>query len=308
MAIYERGETYVHQIKFWDSTKTPANPSIVSFYLYDPCSHTIVNNQLMTNDAVGSYHYYYTLSSTATYGRYTAKVRATSAAGYIEDTKTEFFIMPWDVVPEIRDTMGILEQKSVTDDVIARMVWSSYLYALHDLYTHVHNEYPDGNVDTGAGFDGTNTAFHTKQYPLADINGDGTVTGSNTSCATDISGWWRDIDGHYQTAKIVVTQAEYGEITVFQNDGITAIPSTNNGVYIDYWVRPEFYSMDIFRSAVVRLTCYELSKRLQSLDQITLADIKNNNPVITIDPYMYMREYKRYLHITRGPSSGGVDL
>jgi hypothetical protein len=214
--------------------------------------------------------------------------------------------MPWDVIPEVRDTMGIPEQKSVTDDVIARVVWSCYGYALHDLYTYVKGEYPDCNVETGAGFDGTNTAFKTKQYPIADVNGDGTVTGSLTSCATDISGYWINVLGHYQTAKVSVSQAEYGEISIFQNNGTLAIPSTNQGVWVDYWIRPKYYNIDILRSAVVRLTCYELSKRLQSLDAITLADIKSNSPIIMLDPQMYYKEYKRYLGMCRGPVSGGV--
>lgn len=307
MSVYERGETYVHRIKFWSTTKAPVDPSKVSFSLYDPCGKTLVNNVLMDHAAVGSYSYYYDILSTATYGKYQCLVTSMTATGEYDYEKSEFFILPWDVIPEVRDTMGVVEQKSITDDVIARVVWSCYGFALRDIYTHVIDEYPGGNVTTGAGFDGSNTEFQTMQYPIADINGDGVVTGSKTSCATDISGYWIDVNGHYQTAKTAILQAEHGEIYIFQNDGVTAIPSTNQGVYLDYWIRPKSYTQDIFRSAVVRLTCFELSKRLQSLDQITLADIKSNNPVITIDPSMYFKEYRRYLGIVRGPVAGGVE-
>jgi len=307
MSVYERGETYVCRHTVWNRAKTKITASSVSFTLYDPCNTTIVNNASMASDAIGEYYYNHNISSSATYGRYIVQIRTAGAGSLLKYDRAEIFIMPWDVIPEIRDTMGIPEQKSVTDDVLARTIWSCYGYALRDMYTHVYNEYPKGNVDTGAGFDGTNTSFQTKQYPIADINGDGTVTGSLTSCATDISGHWVDTNGHYQTAKISVTQAEYGEINIFQNDGVTAIPSTNNGVWVDYWVRPRQYNQDVFRSAVVRLSCYELSKRLQSLDAITLADITSNSPIITLDPQMYFKEYKRYLGVVRGPVSGGVD-
>jgi hypothetical protein len=311
--VYERGETYVHRINVWDKTKTKVNPSKVSFSLYDPCSCTIVNNATMTGDATGDFHYYHNLSTSATYGRYTAQVKLTSASSEIEYIRTEFFIMPWDVVPEVRDTMGIPEQKSVTDDVIARTVWNCYTYTLHDLYTYVKDEYPNGNVTTGAGFDGTNTEFKTKQYPIADINGDGRVVGSLLSCATDITGHWVDINGHYHTAYVWVTNAEYGEIYIYQTTGGLPIPSTNQGCWVDYWIRPRhmavvdgWVTQDLLRAAVVRLTCYELSKRMQSLDAITLADIKSNSPIITLDPQMYYKEYKRYLGMCRGPVSGGV--
>jgi len=308
MSIYERGETYAHRIDIRNRLSVLTTPSSIKENIYDQCGHWLVQSQSMSSDAVGKFYYNYPLTSTATYGQYHSRVTATDIGGNVSIFTDEFWIMPWDIIQEVRDSMGIPEAKTVSDDIIARTAWNSYKFTLRELYTFINRECPDCNVETGAGFDGTNTTFQTKQYPIADINGDGAVTGSNTSCATDISGYWINSLGHYQTAKITVSQAEYGEISIFQNDGVTAIPSTNQGVWIDYWVRPPLYDDLMTHAAVVRLTCYELSKRLQSLDEVTLADIKNNSPIITLDPRMWYKEYKRYIGNVRGPVSGGVDL
>jgi len=306
MAIFEQGETYVHRASIRDRTGTLVNPSSASFKLIDPCGYTLVNYQSMTSDATGQYYYNYTLSSTATFGRYITQVKAITSGGNIAHQKGEFFVMPWDGIPEVRRTMGCKDAKTIEDDDLASILWSSYKYALKDVYIHHYDESPNANVETGAYFDGTNSTFQTQYYPIADVNGDGYVYGNEISCASDITVKWRNSYGHMQDGYVSVTRADNGEIHIFQSDGITPIPSTNKGVYLEYWIKDKRYDNYLFQQAVVRLACYELSKRFTSLTEITLADIQNNNPLITIDPQMWMHEYHRYLDKCRSLPMGGL--
>jgi hypothetical protein len=306
MVIYERGETFVHRVTIRDRNNAKTNPSSVSDTIEDPCGHILVNQASMASDATGEYYYNWAIPSTATFGRYRTKVEATSSSGNISIFKDEFFVLPRDIVPDVRITMGISDAKSISDEDLAHIIWDSYLWALRDVHRHHYEEKPDPNPDTGETFDGTNTTFQTKHYPIADINGDGSVTGwGQQSCGTDISGRWIDSSGQDHNVKITVTNARNGEITITQIDG-TAIPSDNEGVYLDYWSEYWGFDSDLFWDAVVRLAAHTISKRFTSLDKVTIADIRSNNPLIVIDPDIYWNEYQRYLQKYREPVLGGI--
>jgi hypothetical protein len=302
MSIYQRGETYVHRITTRDRTGKKITPTTIKENIYDQCGHWLVHSLPMTVDTVGEYYYNYALSSAATYGRYSSKVTATDAAGNISIFRDEFYVLPWDGVQDVRQTMGLPEAKSVDDDTIANSLWNSYLYALKDMYLHHVNETPSCNPDTGAGFDGSNTKFKTPCYPVADVNGDGTVS---NSCPSDIYVTWKNSVGSMTYGNVTVDNADFGEIHLYQKNG-TAIPEDNQGVYINYWTEPEGYDEYLFQQAAVRLACYELSKRFNSLNEITLQDIRSNNALVIIDPALWMKEYKRYLRTNRGIIMGGV--
>ena len=306
MAVYQRGETYVHRIDIRNRNSVLTTPATIKENIYDQCGHWLLKSQSMSSDAIGKFYYNYAISSTATYGRYYSKVTATDAGGYVSVFKDEFFVLPWDAVQDVRQTMGLPEAKSVDDDTIANAVWNSYRYALHDVHTYHKSEQPLGNVTTGVLWDGTNTEFQTPYHPLADSGGDGMVGGSLLSCATDITGYWIDEDGHQHTAYIWVQNPENGEITIYASLGYTIIPATAQKVYLDYWEEAPLFNEYLFQQAVVRLACYELSKRFNSLNEITLQDIRSNNALVIIDPDLWMKEYKRYLHMSRGIIAGGV--
>lgn len=306
MSIFQRGETYVHWIKTYNRAGTVTTPTTIKENIYDPCGLLLVNSMSMTTDTTGNYFYNYAIRSTATYGRYTSKVTA-SINGYVATFKDEFYILPWDYDHNVRSIMGVKDEKSLDDDSLCAIIWSSYQYALRDVHSHHYNETPKGDPATGKGFDGSNTNFQTRIHPLADVNGDGTITGyGQQSCGTDITGHWIDNNGSWNQAYITVSKADNGEITITKTDGTTAIPQDNEGVYIDYWSSSRRYDTELFRQAVTRLACHEISKRMSSLDQVTLADIKSNNPVIMINPSMFWAEYQRYLHKNMDISLAGV--
>lgn len=302
MSVFQRGETYIHRIDVRNRNSVLTTPASIKENIYDQCGHQLIKSQSMTSDAIGKFYYTYNITSNATYGRYYSRATAKDTGGYISIFTDEYYVLPWDGVQDVRQTMGLVESKSMDDDTIANSLWNSYQYALRDVFIY-HDERPGCNPDTGQGFDGSNTTFKAPHYPIADITGDGIIS---NSCPSDITSIWVDSDGASHYASVVVNNADFGEISIYQIGGVTAIPSDNRGVRLIYWSEPERYNEYLYQQAAVRLCCYELSKRMGSLNEITLAMITSNNPLIVLDPDMWMKEYKRYLKTNRELVIGGV--
>jgi hypothetical protein len=282
--------------------------STVTDTIYDPCDKILIWAGSMTSDTPGPgrYYYNYPIQSTATYGRYKTIVTAINATGKISKFESEFFVMPWKITTDIRQITGISETKSISDDDLSDIAWNAYRYALHDVFTHHIKSVPLNNVETGAGFDGSNSTFQTSCYPIADIYGDGTVTGWSSSCVSDITGYWIASTGHYYKARVGVSEARNGEITIFQVDGTSPIPSTNKGVYLDYWSEYEEYDSELFRRAVSYLAAHEVVNRFNELDRTTIADLNSNRPIIISNPLRFMAEYRRYISMIRKPRIGSA--
>ena len=282
------------------------DPTTITQSIYDPCNVAILSAQSMTSDSTGEYFYNYAISSAATYGRYPVEVTATSATGNITIIKDEFFVLSWDGSRDVRQLTGIGDTKTISDTDMENMVWMSYQEALRDVYMHHYRERPRGNPDTGAGFDGSNTAFQTRNFPIADSNGDGDVYGyGQQSCGTDISGWWINNAGSYGKCWVTVSQKENGEISIFQNDGSSAIPSDNEGCYIDYWSSYNSYDETLFHQAVNYLTAHNVMLRLKEVDRVTLGDISRNAPIIEKDSNRFYKKYKMLLKKVCKPKFGG---
>jgi len=307
MAIYEREDSIAYWITIRDRTKTKVDPSTVSITIKDPCDFVLVNSQAMARDSTGVYYYNYdSLSSTATYGKYKIEVKSTSGTSQVAVEHDKFYVMPWRVTDDVRDITGASETKDVDDDALSDICWKAYKEALRDIYIHHYEETPNGNPNTGAGFDGINTSFQSNFFPIADINGDGSITGNNTSCATDINAWWVDNNGSYQRAIITVSKYQRGEISMYQNDGSTAIPANNEGVYIDYWHQYGSYDEELFRNAVGHLAADMVMRRLKEVDRVTLGDIASNLPIIEKDSRRFYRKYRQLINQVRKPMVAGV--
>ena len=304
MAIYERGDSFSHWITIRDRNDKKIDPSSVNITIYDPCNNIHVNNATMTKSAVGEYYYDYAINSSATYGEYTIKVISTSG-GLDSVFKDQFFIMPWKLEKSIRRKMGINDEKEIDDEDLSHIAWTSYMEALRDVYEHHYGETPNGNPDTGETFDGTNTSFQTKHYPIADINGDGMINGTS-SCATDMTCWWIDSTGSRNEGYVVITNYKNGEINLYQNDGSTPIPSDNEGVYLDYWSQYENYDQFLFREAVSYLAAHYVNLRFTERDKVTIADINTAKPIILKQPNRFLREYRRLINHVKKPCMGGV--
>ena len=309
MSVYEQNETYVNRTSVRDRKNEKKDPSEVSMTIKDPCGNILVDHASMTSDATGEYFYNYDIQSNATYGRYTSTVSAKSAANDVSKIRSDFYVMPWNLPRDIRQITGIGEEKTITNDDLSDIAWHAYRFALRDVFEHHYEDIPKGNPQTGAGFNGTNTTFQTPDYPIADVNGDGIVSGSDIasgSCATDIDSWWIDTNGSWHRSIVRVDKSRNGEISIFQADGVTAIPANNEGVYVDYWIEYKSFDEQIFRRAVAYLAAHEVEQRFSTLDKTTLADINANRPIVLAHPRRYLNEYKRYINMTRKPRCGVV--
>lgn len=303
--IFERGDTFSHWVTIRDRNGSKANASVVSQTIRDPCNHAVLSGASMTHSSTGEYYYNYRLQSNATYGRYTVSVNAVDATGNPTVFEDEFYIMPWKLEKTIRRITGVADAKDISDDDLSHIAWTSYKESLRNVYIHHYKETPSGNPDTGASFDGTNTSFQTHHYPIADINGDGSVGGTN-SCATDISCWWINSNGSRQEADVSVTNSRNGEISITQHGVLTAIPSSNEGVYLDYWHTYDSFDEFIFREAVSYLAAHYVNLRFTERDKVTLADINSSRPVILIQPNRFLKEYKRLMNLIRKPKFVGA--
>ncbi len=304
-AIYDRGEEnhYVIKIKDIDGN-TYTDPSTVSITITNPCSTTEVSEASMTKSDTGIYYYSYTIPVDATYGEYQIKVTASSTPNIVI-YKDKFFILPWNIIYDVRRYSGITSKKSISDQDMATIIWEAYTEALRDVYIYHDDEKPNCNPDTGAGFDGTNTTFATKHQLLADINGDGVVTGyGETSCGTDVDGYWVDSDGDCHQLKITVLDAECGKLTITQLNG-DPIPSTNCGVRINYYLEWRTFSLSVFKSAVAFLAAHKCIVRFAELDKATLADLHSNKIVILHNRTRMEKAYKKAMRKISKPVIGG---
>ncbi len=308
MAIFERSDTFSHWVTIYDRDNTKVDPSSVSMSIVDPQGTTVLSyaTGVMSRDDTGVYYYDHNLSSTATYGRYEVRVKTFSGAGtgHLGIIYDEFFIMPWKLEESVRRKMGI-STNDINDDDLSHIAWTAYQESMRDVYNHYYSERPSSNPDTGVGFDGTNTSFQTKHYPLADIGGDG-VVGDSGDAEADITCWWIDSSGHRNSGYVVVTEENNGEITLTQNDGVTAIPSTNKGVYLDYWSEYGNYNEFVYREAVSFLAAHYVNLRFTERDKVTISDINANKPIVIKNPNRFIREYKRLLDSVRKPRILGV--
>jgi len=306
MGIFERGETYAHWTTIRDRNDVKVSPTTVKISIYEPCGASLISNATMTASSTGIYYYNYdTISSTATYGKYEVKVVATSGTSQVGTYISHFYVMPWKVEESVRQKMGIVDGKDIDDDALSELCWMAYKKVLRDVYIHVYNETPCGNPDTGAMFDGSNIAFQTKYYPIADINGDGVVTGNTILCNNDMEVKWISNTGHMAKGLILVTEPENGEIVIIQASG-SPIPADNEGVYIDYWYEHDIYNEFLFREAVSYLASHYVNLRLTERDKVTLADISRSTPIVMLQPTRYFNEYRRLLKQVSKPKIGGV--
>jgi hypothetical protein len=299
-SIYERGEEnhYVIKIKNIDGN-TYVDPSSVSIIIYDPCMNEKVSSVSMTKSDVGIYYYSYTIPADATYGEYQIKVTADTVI-----YKDKFFLLPWNTIYDVRRYSGITSKKSISDHDIATITWEAYLEALRDVYLYHEDESPRCNPDTGAYFDGTNTTFATKDGLLADANGDGVVTGyGETSCGTDVDGWWKDTNGDCHQLKITVLDSRCGKLTLTQWNG-TPIPSSASLVKINYYTEWRTFNINIFKSAVAFLAAHKCIDRFTELGRATLADLHSNKTVILHNRNRMEKAYKKAMRKISKPVIG----
>ena len=303
MSVYQRDETYYHWITFRDRAKALFDSDTVKITITTPCGTVVVTTQDMTKDSEGVYYYAYDIPSDGTFGQWDVRVVATTGTdnSIFDDN---FYLLPWNLINQTRKLSGITSKKSISDDDIALIVLEAYLEALRDVYIFHEDENLTCNPDTGAWFDGTNTTFATKNGKLADSNGDGAVTGyGETSCGTDVDGWWKDTNGNCHQLKITVLDARCGKLTITKWDG-TPIPSSRELVKVNYYTEWRTFNKSIFKSAVALLAAHKCIERFMELGRATQADLHSNKVVVLHDRNRMEKAYRKAMRRISKPIIG----
>lgn len=309
MTTYQCGETYVHRIMIRDRTGTLIYPATVLFNLYDMCGNALVTDGAMATDATGTYEYAYNIPDPCLYGEYDIKVVATDAGGDVSVFPDSFYTFPWKCLSQIRSISGIEQRKTISDNDLAVIAWDAYQEVLAEVYEFHDWEKVTMDPDVNLSFNGTNKTFRIKvcNYDeLADRYGDGVVTGwGETSCGTDVDGYWIDSDFARHQLKITVEDVITGRVTLTQTDD-TAIPSNQQGVRINYWTQSETWNERLMRKAVVYFAAHEVVQQFNILDRVTLADIESNKAVFLANPNRLEKIYKKTRDKIRHIMFGGT--
>jgi hypothetical protein len=303
--IYERTSNYFVHLTIRDviSPHATSSPSSVTISITDPCGDGLIADAAMTSAGSGIYTYDYLIASTAPYGKYTVEISTTT---YIMSKLYDYYVLPWNCIRDVRRYSGISDKKSISDEDLAGIAWQSYLEVLDEIFEQHFEEEPVSDPDVGVTFNGSNTTVRTRCKNIADMNGDGAVTGyGEQSCGTDITGYWFDVNYGHNLCNITVVSAVSGRITVTQTDG-TAIPANNRGVYLTYWTRYRTYNETLFREAVSYLAAHKISKSFNELDKSTLVDIERNKMMFLADPNRLLKIYEGIRDKIRRPMIGGT--
>lgn len=304
MAVYQREENYMHWITIRDRSNALYDPTSVSITIENPCGVEKVTTAAMTNSSVGVYNYSYPIPVDGIYGEWDIKVIATDDAD-VTIFKDKMYLLPWDAVQQVRELSGITSKKSVDDDVIARIIWESYLETLSKIYELRHNENFLCNPDDGSWIDGTNKIFQIKNPPIADYNGDGAVTGvGELECGGDITLLWKDIDGDCHEGKVTVNESECGKVTLTQSDD-SALPADYKWAKVTYYTEWRTFNTELLRKAVSYLAAYECLIRFTELKGTTQADLNPNVVKFNIRRKTLEAKYKSVLRLIKKPVVGG---
>jgi len=277
MAIWQREETYTHEITFRDDAGDLYYPSSVSLTITSPCGTVLVDAQSMASNAAGVYSYGYQLLDTAIYGEYSASVKSEySSATSIDVDK--FFVMPWNIVDEIRTYSGQTIKK-ISDDDLSLYAWNAFKETMQRVSEfHFHEQLCTcingiSQCCSNVECDGCSWAssspicsdgYQLKRTPIMDLQFDGNIRGCECDdtadeCHNDICGIWIDGDGICSNIAVEVIDATCGHIKVYQDDCVTPIPVDNHGIFINYHSTWKSYNSQLFKKAVIYLAAYELS-------------------------------------------------
>ena len=310
--IYERGGVNYVRIRIYDEIdEANSSPSSVQITVTGPCGEAIACAP-MVEESTGVYYYEQAIAVDAPYGKYSITI---STATYTQETKFDYYIMPWNINTEVRRLSGIGQNKSIADNALNQLIWDSYSEALHSVFIHHKNEKPRCNCEfedckcstiVCDDFDGTNTTFWTKSPYIADYNGDGSTSGyGELSCGTDVFVRWKDCDGNCYDGWAEVLDADCGKLKITQ-DGTTPIPADYAWVHLEYWTKSRKFTDELFRQAVTYLAAHKVLLRFGELERATSADLNAAQNIKYVDPQRMYKAYRKVLKKIRDPVVGGA--
>lgn len=194
----------------------------------------------------------------------------------------------WTLPLKVRDVMGLDEDATADDREIEVLIRIAQEHIKDDLFTYHYDETVNGNPDTGASWDGSNTTFQTSSYPIMDSNYDFTVNSS------DVLARWINSSYSPASARVSVSSATYGILSITQ-DGSTAIPSDAETVKVDYYSCHRSISRLHLEDLTTYLAAHLVQQRLKTGTSISAADLEKNRPLIIKGETIYLDMYRTLL-------------
>ena len=304
--ICERDETNLIKIKIKNETSTSlVDPNSVVITITDPCGTVLIDEQAMLSDDTGIYYFYYDIAGDAPFGEYEVEITAIDADAYVNRYRDRYIILPWNAIQEVRRKAGILSKKAIDDKDISLIILEAYEEVLKEIYVLHKNETFLCNPDDGSWIDGTNKVFQLKNYPVADSNGDGEVTGAGElGCGEDVTLLWKDADGDCHEGKVTVNNAECGNVTLTQDDD-SALPADYKEATVTYYTQWRTFDQKILKKATVYLAAYECLIRFTDLQGTTQADLNPNVIKFNVRRKSLEAKYKKLRRLIRRPIVGG---
>jgi len=269
MAIFERNETYTHEISFMDDDGALYYPDTVKVTIDSPCGTTVVNGQTMVSNAAGVYQYGYLLPNDSPFGEYSVSVSSEYASATNIDSEA-FFLLPWNITSQIRTYSGQTAKK-ISDDDLALYAWNAYREVFFRVLELHHNERLCcclggtcsccGSMECDCVCGCSSPACTTFKLDNGSlfVASENVVYGCDCDDTDEICVTWVNEDSECSNGKVEVINKECGEIKVYQYDGVTAIPSTNKGIFVTYYTYWESFTTSKFKKAVALLAAYELA-------------------------------------------------
>jgi len=291
IGLIQRGDTYYLDVKFREESTAVTISSATMTILY-PCSGSDTAS-LVTTATTGRYESSWAIPSSATYGEYRISIEV-SYESKTYKFESFFYVLPWNIVQQIRAVSGIKQSNDISDKDIAIIAWNSYIEAKEDCFKRIYNERIQ--IDGYHLVNESNKTFYARKMHL--------VSG-HTICDEDA------IKGHYKTPNndiedltISITDAEIGKLSIADKDG-NALDGTDCNMMYSYRIQSPGFKEQVFKKAVVYLASHEIVLRFNELDKATLADIQSNSPIILANPNRMLKQYKKTLKKCKVLKVGG---
>jgi hypothetical protein len=241
----------------------------------------------MTEGTGYVYQGVWNIPSDATYGEYQTRVTA-EKDGEITIFEDSFYILPWNIIQQIRSTSGIKQSNDIDDNDIALIAWNAYLEAREDAFLqHIDEKSRLCNDDT----------YYIKKRIVTDhlVCDEEAVTGYyypliSNCCSTS-------------ECSITILDSTAGEIEVKDEDGDSLNACS---IYVSYRTKSASFSEMLFKKAVIYLATHEVILRFNELDKATLADLRSNSPIILANPKRFLDKYKTTMKRIKTVNVGGI--
>jgi len=272
--VYFRGDSVFTQINIKEIlTNTMTDPSSVSLSIYNPNGVALISDSAMAHTVAGVYDYDYSIPTDACFGVYSIKIETET---YDSLSYFNFVVFPWDVNSRVRIISGSVQQNDISDYKLSLLAWNAYGETLGEIYELHEYEYPKCDPVSGEYLNGSNKRFKLYNYPIADSNGDGEVTGyGESSCGADVTMGYMDSTGATQIGKAKVIDSTIGLIELTDIAG-NALPQSTKRVWTNYYTQSPTYNQDLMREAVAYLTAHKVMVSFKELGKATLNDLQSN--------------------------------